>query len=57
MSDNHYLVYKENDNSATTTSIRMLTSEERITEIAKMLSNEKVTEAAMATAKELLFNN
>jgi len=35
----------------------MLTSEERITEIAKMLSNEKVTEAAMATAKELLFNN
>ena len=57
MSDNHYLVYKENDNGATTTSIRMLTSEERITEIAKMLSNEKVTEAAMATAKELLFNN
>jgi DNA repair protein RecN (Recombination protein N) len=57
MSDNHYLVYKENDNNSTATSIRMLTKEERITEIAKMLSNEKVTEAAMATAKELLFNN
>jgi DNA repair protein RecN (Recombination protein N) len=57
MSDNHYLVYKENDNGSTTTSIRMLTKDERITEIAKMLSNEKVTEAAMATAKELLFNN
>jgi len=57
MSDNHYLVYKEHDNGSTTTSIRMLTKDERITEIAKMLSNEKVTEAAMATAKELLFNN
>jgi DNA repair protein RecN (Recombination protein N) len=57
MSDNHYLVYKEHDNGSTTTSIRMLTKDERITEIAKMLSNEKVTDAALATAKELLFNN
>ena len=57
MSDYHYLVYKEINNGTTTTSIRMLTKDERITEIAKMLSNEKVTEAAMATAKELLFNN
>ena len=57
MSDNHYLVYKELDNGLTTTSIRMLTKDERITEIAKMLSNETVTEAALATAKELLFNN
>ena len=57
MSDNHYLVYKEHDNGSTTTSIRKLTKDERIIEIAKMLSNEKVTEAALATAKELLFNN
>ena len=57
MSDNHYLVYKEHDNGSTTTSIRKLTKDERIIEIAKMLSNEKVTEAAMATAKELLLNN
>lgn len=57
MSDNHYLVYKEHENGSTATSIRKLTREERILEIAKMLSNETVTEAAMATAKELLFNN
>jgi DNA repair protein RecN (Recombination protein N) len=57
MSDNHYLVFKEHDNGSTTTSIRKLTKDERITEIAKMLSNETVTEAALATAKELLFNN
>jgi DNA repair protein RecN (Recombination protein N) len=57
MSDNHYLVYKEHENGSTTTSIRKLTKDERIIEIAKMLSNEKVTDAAMATAKELLFNN
>jgi DNA repair protein RecN (Recombination protein N) len=57
MSDNHYLVYKEHDNGSTTTSIRMLTNEERITEIAKMLSNENVTAAAVATARELLLNN
>ena len=57
MSDNHYLVFKEHDNGSTTTSIRKLTKDERITEIAKMLSNEKVTDAALATARELLFNN
>ena len=56
-SDNHYLVYKEYENGSTTTSIRKLTNDERIIEIAKMLSNEKVTDAAIATAKELLFNN
>ena len=36
--------------------MKLLSKEERILEIAKMLSNEKVTESAYTTAKELLTN-
>ncbi len=57
MSNNQYLVYKVQDNGTTYTSIKKLTDEERVLEIAKMLSNEKVTDAALAAAKELLSNN
>ena len=46
----HYLVYK----SDSTTNMRALTAEERITEIAKMLSGDSVTDAAIAQAKILL---
>jgi DNA repair protein RecN (Recombination protein N) len=52
--DLHYLVYKINEHNTTRTCIRLLSNEERILEIAKMLSNEKVTESAYLTAKELL---
>mgnify|MGYP002520024869 CR=1 FL=1 len=46
----HYLVYK----SDSTTNMRVLTDNERITEIAKMLSGDSVTDAAIAQAKILL---
>ena len=46
----HYLVYK----SESTTNMRQLTDEERVTEIANMLSGENITEAAIAQAKILL---
>ena len=46
----HYLVSKEND----VTSIRSLSSEERVREIARMLSGSVVTEAAVANAEALL---
>ena len=46
----HYLVYK----SDSTTNMRALTDNERITEIAKMLSGDSVTDAAIAQAKILL---
>jgi DNA repair protein RecN (Recombination protein N) len=54
MGNNHYLVSKIQNTNNSETNIRLLTREERITEIAKMLSNEKVTDAAVRTAKELL---
>ena len=46
----HYLVYK----SESTTNMRQLTDDERVTEIANMLSGENITEAAIAQAKILL---
>ena len=48
--DRHYLVYK----SDSTTNMRVLTDDERITEIAKMLSGDSITDAAIAQAKILL---
>lgn len=50
----HYQVYKEDTADATISHIRMLTEEERITEIAKMLSGSHVSEAAIQNAKELI---
>ncbi len=54
--DHHFLVYKEDDETATHTYIKRLTPEERINEIAKMLSGEQLTDAALDNARELLQN-
>ena len=50
----HYLIYKENDSEKTISSIKRLTAEERIVEIAKMISNEKITPSSIEAAKVLL---
>ncbi|MBQ7632027.1 MAG: DNA repair protein RecN [Paludibacteraceae bacterium] len=50
----HYKVFKADTETRTETHIRLLTNEERITEIASMLSGNNVTQAAKNTAKELL---
>jgi DNA repair protein RecN (Recombination protein N) len=52
--DAHYFVYKEIKNDTVKTNLRILTQDERITAIAKMLSGEKPTAAALENAKELL---
>ncbi len=52
--DAHYFVYKEIKNDAVKTNLRLLTQDERITAIAKMLSGEKPTSAALENARELL---
>lgn len=54
--DNHFFVYKDNDDVSTSTRIRLLSKEERITEIAKMLSGQNLTPAAIQNAKALLKN-
>lgn len=50
----HYLVYKQDQQEFTYTHIKLLTSNERITEIAKMLSGEQLSDAAINNARELL---
>ena len=61
--DAHFFVYKEIVKPASPagrdtvkTNIRLLTTDERITTIAKMLSGEKPTAAAMENAREMLMN-
>ena len=52
----HLFVYKEDRYNKTYSNIRKLSSEDRISEIAKMLSSGIPTEAAISNAKELLNN-
>jgi DNA repair protein RecN (Recombination protein N) len=52
--NNHYLVYKQDQQQHTYTHIKLLSANERITEIAKMLSGELLTDAAINNARELL---
>ena len=52
--DFHYLVYKKDNHETTNTYIKLLTKEERINEIAKMLSGEALTDAAIQNARVLL---
>lgn len=50
----HLFVYKTTEGKFTHTHIRTLSTDERITEIAKMLSGEKPTKAAIENARELM---
>jgi len=52
----HYLVYKTDTAKTTSTYIKLLSNEDRIVEIAKMLSGEKLTDTAIEHAKLLLKN-
>jgi DNA repair protein RecN (Recombination protein N) len=54
--DAHYFVYKEIKNDAVKTNLRILTQDERITAIAKMLSGERPTAAALENAREMVMN-
>ncbi|MBR1713017.1 MAG: DNA repair protein RecN [Alloprevotella sp.] len=50
----HYRVYKEEEAGRTSTQIRRLSAEERISEVAAMLSGERLTDEAINNAKVLL---
>lgn len=54
--NHHLFVYKNDDGERTSSFIKSLSKEERVTEIAKMLSAGKTTDAALKNAKELLKN-
>jgi len=52
----HFYVYKEIKGDAIKTNIRLLSDDERITAIAKMLGGEKPTAAALENAREMVMN-
>ncbi len=52
--DQHFHVYKEDAGNVTRTRIKLLATDERITEIARMLSSDGLSEAAMVNARELM---
>lgn len=52
----HFLVYKDMIKGTFATNVIMLSEEERIVTIAKMLGGEKPTNAALANAREMISN-
>ncbi|MBR5253632.1 MAG: DNA repair protein RecN [Bacteroidales bacterium] len=52
--DNQFKVYKSDIGNQTESKITLLSKEERVIEIAKMLSDENPTEAALTNSRELL---
>lgn len=53
---NHYKVFKTDDGGQTVSKIELLSNDQRITEIAKMLSGSELSDAALTNARELLRN-
>jgi DNA repair protein RecN (Recombination protein N) len=54
LADQHFAVSKSVSGTRTTTTLRTLTLDERIHEVAKLMSGAAVTEAGMAGARELM---
>lgn len=50
----HYLVYKSTEGKKAVSHLRLLTDEERVTEIAKMIGGDKPSASALANARELM---
>ena len=54
IADNQFFIEKVSDENSTVSTARLLSLEERVEEVAKMLAGEDVTEAALTQARELL---
>ena len=54
IADYQFFIEKISDEHSTVSIVRLLTLEERVEEVAKMLAGENVTEAALTQARELL---
>ena len=52
--NHHYKVYKEEKNGIIETQLRLLSQDERITELAEMLGGKKLSDSAIAHARALL---
>ena len=56
ISDYQFFIEKISNDYSTVSTVRLLTIEERVEEVAKMLAGDDVTEAALTQARELLKN-
>ena len=54
IADYQFFIEKISNDHSTVSTVRLLTVEERVEEVAKMLAGENVTEAALTQARELL---
>jgi len=54
IADYQFFIEKISDEASTVSQVRLLTLEERVEEIAKMLAGDVVTEAARAQARQLV---
>ena len=54
IADYQFFIEKISNDHSTVSTVRLLTVEERVEEVAKMLAGEDVTEAALTQARELL---
>jgi DNA repair protein RecN (Recombination protein N) len=54
--ETHYFVYKDNTTDKTVSKIKLLASEERVEELAKMIAGANPSASVLASAKELLMN-
>lgn len=52
--DQHYFVFKDNSQEKTISKIKLLSAEDRLTEIAKMIAGSNPSASAFQSAKELL---
>lgn len=52
--DHHFVIEKNSDESATYTTIREVTGEDRVSDIARMLGGRTITPATIAGAEELI---
>ena len=50
----HYHVYKDESGDETITRIKLLSADERVTEVARLLSGSEITDTAIKNAKELI---
>ena len=54
IADYQFFIEKISDEHSTVSTVRLLSNDERVEEIAKMLAGENVTQAALTQARELL---
>jgi DNA repair protein RecN (Recombination protein N) len=55
--DHHYLIEKRESGGRTRTSVRALTADERMRELARMLSGARLTDTSLKHAEQLLKSN